>query len=665
MRKPILMMTFFLAVTAMTTTAAQVYDYPGRFIGTCYAAEHYSQSDSSNYQTTSDAYAKDFPVIAAKGFNVVRCYMLADIAHYLNFVGEAYRNKIKTIVEVPVDPNASAQTNDGAINTFMQFLQNVNATPESMKGQKRDIQLNQWITVKNVDYVTPSMFSSTVILVLTGNENIPAANNDSQSIITLKNRISQALSQNGFPTVPVTYDFQCNILTADPNIYPNRTAIINSLDPGVPILTNCYPFQWGTDIGQSVTGGSMSDSLQDWVNRIISFYPSGTFENHPLIFGETGWPSAGTWQSPNRGLRTGTLADEATYLGLVYKWVANNAQNAKTLRGVLFFEAFDQITKPGPESERNYGLWYGGTPAKLGDWKQGIPAPPSMLTANFKGYQGNVPVAQAFAGVEGRSTKSDSVNLSGLWLHGDSTDLTQTGLAVSIDGNRISLPAEKFTVKDGKYKFDSDGIKFKLDSNLEWRLILMTDLENIDSRDDLDVYFEFGDMKIQNRIAPNENSNCIFKKDINGSELLEVNGTPMKLFAVEDAQMSYDWKTDTVKGIIDISFKLPDRKEFAPERDIVTVSCEEYEKAIPAGSFIAGKGKLYSCTQKYDDGELKVVLDFDKHLCKIRFTHVGLWKLFSPGDGLELFLTAGSCQGGIRFAPKHSFIFDYKPQKSR
>ena len=124
-------MTIFLTVLALTGSAAQVYNYPGRFIGTCYAAEHYSQADSSNPQTTSDAYAKDFPVIAAQGFNVVRCYMLADIAHYLNFVGEAYRNKLKVVLEVPVDPNASAQTNQDAISAFTSFLTNVNATPES------------------------------------------------------------------------------------------------------------------------------------------------------------------------------------------------------------------------------------------------------------------------------------------------------------------------------------------------------------------------------------------------------------------------------------------------------------------------------------------------------------------------------------------------------
>jgi exo-beta-1,3-glucanase (GH17 family) len=658
MKTSMLMMTIFLTVLALTGSAAQVYNYPGRFIGTCYAAEHYSQADSSNPQTTSDAYAKDFPVIAAQGFNVVRCYMLADIAHYLNFVGEAYRNKLKVVLEVPVDPNASAQTNQDAISAFTSFLTNVNATPESKKGQKCDVQLNQWITINNVDYVSPSMFSSTVILVLTGNENIPAANDDSQSIITLKTQISQALSQNGFPTVPVTYDFQCDVWTADPNIYPNRTAIINSLDPGVPILVNSYPFQWGADVGQAVTGGSMSDSLQDWVNRIISFYPAGTFENHPIIFGETGWPSAGTWQSPNNGLRTGTLADEATYMGLVYNWVANNAQNAKTLGGVLIFEAFDQSTKPGQDSEQNYGLWYGGTPAQIGTWKQGIPAPPSILSANFRGAQGHLP---GFA--HGNSAKSDSLNLFGLWIHEDFTDLTHTGLEVSIDGNRISMPAEKFTVKDGTYKYDYDGIKFNLGSDFKWRLAVKTDLENIDSRDDLDVSFEFGDMQIQSRIAPNENTNCIFRKGVNGSELLEVSGTPMKSFAVEKAHMIYNWRSNKVSAAIFISFRLPDGTEFAPENDIVTISCEEYDVAIPAGSFKARKGNVYSYTHRYDDGGLNVILDFDKHLCKIKFVHAGRWNLFSPGDGIEFFLTVGACQGGIRFDPGQHFLFKYKAHR--
>lgn len=619
--------------------AAQVYNYPGRFLGVCYDASHYDMANSSNYQVTADAYAKDFPVVAAKGFKVVRGYMLGDTAHYLNFVGEAYRCKLKAVVEVAVNPNFPAG-NAAAIATFKSFLENVKATPETLKGKKRSLKINPYITVQNVDYVTPSMFSSTVILVLTGNENIPAAAKDSNSIIALKQQIDQALSVNGFPKTPVTYDFQCDVWTADPKIYPNRTAIINSLDSGVPILMNSYPFQWGAAVNESVTGGNMSNSLQDWVNRVSSFYPAGTFEKHPIIFGETGWASAGTWQAPTR-LVLGNLQDEVNYLGRVYKWTGDMAKNAKTLRGVLLFEAFDQETKPGQSSERNYGLWYGGTPKSPAKLKLAIPSPPAISHTTIAMVQ----------------NAADGGKVNALTLRGNLADGTldpaATGAVITLDGNVFKLPASGFKKQGDKTVFaGADGVAFTFASqdefNAAWTFSLKDmALSKLDNRDGVDISIVFGDTAHEFNYELEENSTWTYDRSEDSSMPLSAAGQELEVFIVDASKGRYNNYTG---GKTRMSFSgllaLPPGGAFDPRTQAAMFQVDSWRVEIPAGGFQEqNDGKLVF---KSKAANVDLSLSFAKGGFKALVTAPDAWRLLTPHDGLDVYLGVGDYKSGAR-----------------
>ncbi len=383
MKRKLLGMTIVILAAALSparpAAAAPVYDYTTHFLGVCYSPTHYDAADNSNPQTTLDAFAKDFPLIASKGFQVMRSYWLSSEAHYLNFVGRAYRNNLKVIIEVPVNPNFP-DNNAAVIAKFNSFLAFVKNTPESRKGQVMASVTFDSYAYHNVDYVTPSMFRSAVILVLAGNENIPADPHQSASLISLKNSIQEKLTANGFGTVAVSYCLEADVWAGDPSVYPNRKALLESLAPGVPFLMTCYPFEWGMPVDKSVEGGA--HSLASYVSQISGHYPD-LVRNHPIIFGETGWATDGTAGTSSPA----NLANAAAYLARVYAWPG---RKSKPIAGILFFEAFDESTKTGPEYQRHYGLWTGGTPAVAGAWKPGLPVPPvNQCNLAVKDYDGD------------------------------------------------------------------------------------------------------------------------------------------------------------------------------------------------------------------------------------------------------------------------------------
>ena len=208
--KMFLIQTVVLFLAGSAPAANPGYNYTTHFLGTCYSPTHYDLANNSNPQTTLDAFEKDFPLISQKGFKVVRSYWLSSQAHYLNFVGEAYRNNLKVIIEVPVNPNFPGN-NPTVIAQFNAFLAYVKSTPESKKGQVMGSVAFDGYTYHNVDYVTPSMFTAAVILVLAGNENVPADPQDSASLISLKNSIQDTLNNNGFGTVAVSYCLEADV----------------------------------------------------------------------------------------------------------------------------------------------------------------------------------------------------------------------------------------------------------------------------------------------------------------------------------------------------------------------------------------------------------------------------------------------------------------------
>ena len=635
--------------TAAAAFAAPSYNYPSHFLGVAYSPTHYAASDNSNPQTTLDAFAKDFPLVSRKGFKVARSYWLSSRAHYLNFVGEAYRNNLKVIIEVPVNP--AAGNNQQIIDQFNAFLAYVKATPESKKGQVMGSVSFDNYTYRNVDYVTPSMFASAVILVLAGNENIPADPHDSASLSSLKNNIQDKLNNNGFGTIAVSYCLEADVWAGDPSQYPNRRALLESLADGVPFLMTCYPFEWGMPIDQSVEGGA--HALQAYVNQVTGHYPD-LVGKHPIMFGETGWASEGT----ANGSSPANLANEAAYLSKVYTWIG---KKTNPVCGILAFEAFDESTKTGPEYQKHYGLWTGGTPSRNGDWKAGLPPPPSVNFCAVSGSQVHRPPSAAG---ESRGTPRDRVRVRGFWPPEGATDLTRTGLEVSLDGNAISLAAADFTFDRNGYRYDADGVRFRLTPEGLWYLYAPADLENIDSRDGLDVSLSCGEMSLPARLHPNEESQCLFRYGTHTSEALEAGGTPFPRFGVVQAALTYAHRRDMAVGDIRVYVELPDGAFFDPRVDVVSLAADDYEREIPAGSFVPTRDGAYAYEDR-SEGGVSVVLDFVRHRGRIRFARRAAWGLFSPHDGIDFFLTIGPWRGGVRFDPSHAFSFEYQASKKR
>ncbi|HOO78703.1 MAG TPA: glycosyl hydrolase family 17 protein [bacterium] len=626
--------------------ADPAYSYPTRFLGVCYSPTHYGQADNSNPQTTLDAFAKDFPLVARKGFQVVRSYWLSSQAHYLNFIGEAFRNNLKVIVEVPVNP--AAANNQQMIAQFGDVLALIKNTPEARKGQVMAKAVFDNYAYTNVDYVTPSMFRETVILALAGNENIPADPHDSNSLVSLKNSIQDRLTGNGFGAVAVSYCLQADVWAGDPSQYPNRRALLESLADGVPFLMTCYPFEWGMPIGQSVSGGA--HSLQTYIDQVTGHYPA-LVGRHPVMFGETGWASDGT----AAGSSPATLANESAYLSKVYTWMSGRTN---AVRGLLCFEAFDESTKTGPEYERHFGLWTGGTPRRNGAWKQGLPSPPSLAYCGAAGFQANAPAA-APAG-------ADTLELAGTWLPEGDPILNEQGLAVRFEGREFFLPPDKFFGGEGAYAYDDGEIEFRLTPNRVWRFRARADLENVDTRDGLETALAFGETVLSFAAAPRENSVCRYRAGVQGCSALETGGTPLPLFQVLRADLLYASSRDLTRGDVQFRFRLPPGAGFDPDRDEAAFSLDDHRRELAPGTLLRKKTVFYcQGTDRDSGGAFFLALDFGRGRGRIRFSQPGVWKLFSPHDGIDFFLELGQFRGGVRFDPVQRFNCRFQSAEPR
>jgi exo-beta-1,3-glucanase (GH17 family) len=125
---------------------------------------------------------------------------------------------------------------------------------------------------------------------------------------------------------------------------------------GTPIFANIYPFWGDCDISDATatTSSSACDSLQQRWTKITSTLSA----KHPIIIGETGWPTGGQPGTGKSPTVVPTLKDSLTYWAYVYnKFVPNNAATAPT---VFAFEAFDEPLKApeggSPDLSHHWGL---------------------------------------------------------------------------------------------------------------------------------------------------------------------------------------------------------------------------------------------------------------------------------------------------------------------
>jgi hypothetical protein len=126
---------------------------------------------------------------------------------------------------------------------------------------------------------------------------------------------------------------------------PAGQLLVQEFTPGAPVVENIYPFQFGdapTDLSR----------IQQRVSMLQTAYPS-----HPVMLGETGWPTQGTYTDGAGHTFTGNLADAEQYYRTLYPYL----RSAKI--PTLIFEVYDQPSKVTSDnmlsnSEQNYGVFH-------------------------------------------------------------------------------------------------------------------------------------------------------------------------------------------------------------------------------------------------------------------------------------------------------------------
>ncbi|XP_039123109.1 glucan endo-1,3-beta-glucosidase 11-like [Dioscorea cayenensis subsp. rotundata] len=223
--------------------------------------------------------------------------------------------------------------------------------------------------------------------VLTGNDTAVMA-----ALVPAMRSLRSALDSLGLRSVAVTTPHSLAILANSfpPSAGRFRQELIPYLCPlldflaetGSPFFINAYPYfaykaepdnvtlnyalfepnPGVLDPGSGLKYENMLDAQVDAVYAAISAATGGKGKGLEVRVSETGWPSDGDENEVGA-----TAANAAKYNGNLMKMVAEGkgtpARPSQVLR-VYVFALFNENLKPGPKSERNYGLFKpDGTPA--------------------------------------------------------------------------------------------------------------------------------------------------------------------------------------------------------------------------------------------------------------------------------------------------------------
>ncbi|XP_074575735.1 glucan endo-1,3-beta-glucosidase 12-like [Curcuma longa] len=239
-----------------------------------------------------------------------------------------------------------------------------------------------WIQ-RNVALYYPSTLVNTVAV---GNEVFADSNNLTDFLVPAMRNFHAALAQLGLDRVvkvssPIA-------LTALQTSYPPSAGAFRPdlAEPvmrpmlellrqtGSYVMVNAYPFfayEDNTDVisldyalsrpnagvvdaGSNLRYYSLLDAQIDAVFAAMSAL---SYDDIKIVLSETGWPSKGDKKEAGAG-----LANAAAYNGnLVRRVLSGNAGTPMRPQAdldIYLFALFNENQKPGPESERNYGLFY-------------------------------------------------------------------------------------------------------------------------------------------------------------------------------------------------------------------------------------------------------------------------------------------------------------------
>ncbi|KAI3675784.1 hypothetical protein L1987_85377 [Smallanthus sonchifolius] len=231
--------------------------------------------------------------------------------------------------------------------------------------------------------ILPYIPTTTIHAIALGNEVFTDPNNTTQFLVPAMKNIHASLIKHNL-TIKVSSPVA---LSALDNSYPSSAGSFKPemIDPVIKlmltflrdtesyIMVNAYPyfayqvntntipldyalFRYGAGVTDPNTGmvyESLLDAQLDAVNSAMSALQ---FDDIKMVVTETGWPSVGDLNESGAG------ADNAAqYNGnLVRRVVAGGGTPLRPNDplNVYLFALFNENLKPGPTSERNYGLFY-------------------------------------------------------------------------------------------------------------------------------------------------------------------------------------------------------------------------------------------------------------------------------------------------------------------
>jgi hypothetical protein len=201
-----------------------------------------------------------------------------------------------------------------------------------------------------IDEVGVQNFQNAVKLILVGNEALVANSRGHENTDDLVNAIIAikalltgkgiALGDGHGNGVDVSTCVQIGQMSL-----PAGQTLALEFTPGAPVVENIYPFQWGdrpTDLSR----------IQGRVAALQALY-----HTHPVMIGETGWPTQGTYDDGAGHIFAGNLADAQEYYRTLYPYLRSAQIPA------LIFEVYDQPSKVTSDntlsnSEQNYGVFH-------------------------------------------------------------------------------------------------------------------------------------------------------------------------------------------------------------------------------------------------------------------------------------------------------------------
>ena len=152
------------------------------------------------------------------------------------------------------------------------------------------------------------------------------------------------------------------------NIYPYLQWLnhkdLYDLDYALLRPTNSY-----TDTNTGLTYDSLFDHEFDAIYYALK---AEGYSDLPIVVGETGWPTAGREEATilNACIFTNRLIKSAT---------AGTPARPNVLKQFYLFEAFDEKHKPGPDTERDYGIAFeSGDPKYPINWTLGADECPTV-----------------------------------------------------------------------------------------------------------------------------------------------------------------------------------------------------------------------------------------------------------------------------------------------